>query len=119
MQVFGCSEAVADHLEHQIVGGQGEHDHDQAALSRRVHETVDGLVQMPLQGEVALGLALLGAAQHRVQFVDGLARHERPQQRDRRAHHRQIDVEVRTRVTEQRTHVSARQHHRVDLHAVG
>ena len=116
---LGRAGAVADHFEHQIVGGQGEYDHHEAALSRRVHETVDRLVQVPLQGEITLGLALLGAPQHGVQLVDGLAGHERAQQRDCRAHHRQIHVKVGTRVAEQRTHIGARQHHRIDLHAVG
>ena len=32
--------------------------------------------QVPLQREVPLGLALLGAAQHGVEFIDGFARHE-------------------------------------------
>jgi hypothetical protein len=69
--------------------------------------------------EIALGLALLGAPQHGVQLVDGLARHERAQQGDGRADHRQIDVKIRTRVAEQRADVGARQHHGIDLHALG
>jgi len=116
---LGRAEVVADDLEHQLVGGQREHDHHQAALARRMHEAVDGFVQVPLQCKVTLGLALFGAPQHRVQLVDGLARHERAQQRDGGADHRQIHVEVRARVAEQRADIGARQHHGVDLHALG
>ena len=76
------------------------------------------LSKMALQREIALGLALLGAAEHGVQLIDGLARHERAQQRDRGADHRQIDVKVGARIAEQRTDVGARQHHGIDLHAV-
>jgi hypothetical protein len=34
-----------------------------------VNETVDGLVQVPLQREVPLRLALLGAAKHGVDLI--------------------------------------------------
>ena len=70
------------------------------------------LSQMALQRKVALGLALLGAAQHGVQLVDRLARHEGAQQRDRRADHRQVDVKIGIGVAEQRADVVARQQHR-------
>ena len=59
------AEAVANDLEDQVVRGQREHDHDQTAVARGVHEAVDGGVEMAMQGKVALRLALLGAAQAR------------------------------------------------------
>ena len=73
---FRGAKMVANHFEHQIVRGQGKHDHDQSAFTGRVDETVDGGVQVPLQSEIALRLALLGTAEHRVQLIDRLARHE-------------------------------------------
>ena len=112
------AEFVADDLEHQIVRRQGKDDHHQAALAGRMHETVDGFVQVPLQREVALGLALLGAAEHGVELIDGFARHEGTQQRDRGADHGQIHVKIGARVAEQRADFGARQHHRIDLHAL-
>ena len=71
-----------------------------------------------LQREIAFGLALLGAAQHGVELIDGFARHEGAQQRDRGADHRQIHVKIGARIAEQRTDVGARQHDRIDLHAL-
>ena len=109
------AETVADDLEHEIVGGQRENDHYQAAIARRVHEAVDRGVEMALQREVALALALLGAAEHGVELVDRLARHERAQQRDGRADDRQVDMEIRAGVAEQRADVSHRHHYRIDL----
>src|ERR1700723_2775504 len=57
------AETIADHLEHEVVGGEREHDHHQAAIARRMHEAVDRGVEVALQVEVALALALLGAAE--------------------------------------------------------
>src|SRR5271170_4200541 len=57
------AETVTDDLEHEVVGGEREHDHYQAAIARRVHEAVDRGVEVALQREVALALALLGAAE--------------------------------------------------------
>src|SRR5450631_3808516 len=73
---LGRTEMVADDLEYQIVRGQGEYDHDETAVARRMNETVDRGAQVALQGEIALRFALLGAAENRIQFVDRLARHE-------------------------------------------
>jgi len=109
------AEVIADHLEDEVVRGQREDDHDQAALAGRVHEAVDGFFQVTLQREVAFGLALLGAPQHGIQLIDRLARHEGAQQRDGRADHGQIDVKIGTRVAEQRADFGARQHHGIDL----
>ena len=113
---LGRAEFVANDFEYQIVRGQRKYDHDQAAIAGRMHETVDRFFHVTLQGEVALRLALLGAAEHGIEFIDGLARHEGAQQRDRGANHRQIHVKVAACIAKQRADVGARQHHRVDLH---
>ena len=55
---------------------------------------------MALQGKIAFGLALLGAAEHGVELIDRLARHEGAQQRDGGADHRQIHVKIGARVAE-------------------
>jgi hypothetical protein len=64
-------------------------------------------------------LALLGAAQDRVELVHAVARHEGSQQRHGRTHDRQIDVKIGSRESEQRADVAAREHHRVDFQAIG
>ena len=66
-----------------------------------MHEGVERRVEVAAQREVAFGLALLGATEHGVQLVHGLVRHERAQQGDGGADHRQVDVIVRTREAEQ------------------
>ena len=73
---------------------------------------------MAPQRKIALGLTLFGAAQHGVQLVDGLARHERAQQRDRGTDHRQIDLKVRVGIAELRADVIARQQHGFNLHPI-
>jgi len=83
-----------------------------------MNETVDRFVQMALQREVSLGLALLGATQHGVQLVDRFARHEGAQQGDRGADHGQVHMKIGSRVAKQRSHVGARQHNGVDLDAL-
>jgi len=71
-----CAEVVSNHLEYQVVRGQGKYDHDQAAFPGRMDEAVDGGAQVPLQSEISFRLALLGAAENRVQLIDRLAGHE-------------------------------------------
>ena len=68
---FRRSEFVTYDLEHQIVRRQRENDHDQAAIAGRMHETVDRFIQVALKCEIALRLALLGAAEDGVELVDG------------------------------------------------
>ena len=118
-RVLGCPEGVADHLEHEVMRGQREDDHHQALLARSAHEGVDGAVEMAPQREVALGLALLGATEHGVEFVDRLVRHERAQQRDRRPDHRQVDVEVGVGVAELSADLVAREQHVLHFGAGG
>ena len=118
-RVLRWAEAVADHLEHQVVRGQREDDHHQSALTRRVHEHIEGLAEVAAQGVVTLGLALLGATEDRVELVHGLAGHEGAQQRHGCTHHRQVDVKIGTGKPEQRADVTAGEHHRVDLQPVG
>ena len=50
---------------------------------------------MPAQCKVAFGFALLRATQNGIELVNGFARHERAQKRDRSPNHRKIDVKVR------------------------
>ena len=66
---------------------------------------------------VALGLALLGAAQHGEELAHGLARQDHLQELDDLADVREIDVEVRAREAEEHAHGAFVEHHRVDQHA--
>ena len=73
---------------------------------------------MAAERVVALGLALLGAAQDRVELIHGIAGHEGAQQRNGRTDYRQVDVKIGAREAEQRADVAARKQHRVDLQPV-
>ncbi len=74
---------------------QGETDHDETALAGRVHEAVGCRAEVPEDLAVALGLALLGAAEHGEQLADGLARQDPLQEQDGVAHTLEVHVEVR------------------------
>ena len=63
------------------------------------------IAQVLEEQAIALGLALLGAAEHRVDFVHRLARHEPLQETDGGADVFEIDVEIRAREAEQHAHV--------------
>ena len=73
---------------------------------------------MAAQRVVTLGLALLGAAQDRVELIHGLAGHEGAQQRHGGTNYRQVDVKIGAREAEQRADVTAREQHRFDLEAI-
>ncbi len=115
--VLRIREAVADDLEHHVERRQRETDHHQPAIARRVHELIRALLQVTEQLAVALGLALLRAAQHRVQLADRLARQDGLEEHDRLADVRQIDVEIRAREAEQDADGAFVHHDRVDQHA--
>src|SRR3546814_5003271 len=65
---FAIAKAIADDLEYQRVAGQGEHRHHHAAHAvRGLEALIMAQFQMAEKMPVALGLALLGAAQHGIQ----------------------------------------------------
>src|SRR3712207_3594176 len=62
---------------YDIIGRQGEHHHDHAALATGDHKLVGGAFQVAHQGTVQLGLAMLVVAQRDIQLGDGLEGHDR------------------------------------------
>ncbi len=113
---LGIGEAVADDLEHQRIAGQGEHRHHHAGGAFGLDQLFAGVaVEMMEEGAEALGLALLGPAQHRVDFVDRLARQQRTQEYHRVADRGQIGMEIAARGAEQMRHVGAPGQHRLGL----
>ena len=108
---------VADQLEDDVERGQREAHHHQALLAGGQHELVVRMLQVAEQLAVALGLALLGPAEHREQFAHRLARQDRLQELDDLAHVREVDVEVRAREAEQHADRALVEHDRVDDHA--
>ena len=115
--VLRVRETVADDLEHHVERGQREADHHQSAVAGRVHESIAALLQVAEQLAIALGLALLGAPEHRVQLAHRFARQDGLQEHDRLADVRQVDVEVRAREAEQDADGGLVHHDRVDQHA--
>ncbi len=108
-------EAIADQLEHQRIAGQGEHRHDHAALALGADQALAGLAgELAEEGAVALGLALLGPAEHGVQLVDGLTRQQGAQEHHRVADRAQVGMEITARVAEQLHHFAAQGQHRID-----
>ena len=119
-RVLRKREAVADQLEHERVGRQREHEHDHAAHAVGVHELLVGIgAEVPEEVAVALGLALLGAAEHGIDFVDRLVRQQRVQEHDRVADRGQVGVQVAARVAEDLRDVLALDQHGVGADAVG
>jgi len=95
---LGVGEAIADDLEHELVRFEGEHGHHHALAARRHDERVRGTLQVAEELPVALGLALLGASQGRVELGNGLVGHEFAQVDDRFGHLLEVGVEVGARV---------------------
>ncbi|KAG1185322.1 hypothetical protein G6F35_014894 [Rhizopus arrhizus] len=99
---LGPGKAVADQLEHQRIAGQGEHRHDHARRAFGRHQPfLRMLVEVAEEGAVALGLALLGAAQHGVDLIDRLARQQAAQEHHRIPHRGKVGLEVAARHAEQ------------------
>ena len=71
-----------------------KHDHHQPLLARRQRELVVRLLQVPEELPEALGLAVLGAAEHGVELAHGLPRQEVLQELHDLADVREVDVEV-------------------------
>ncbi len=117
-RVLRESKAVADDLEHEIVGGEREADHHEPLVARRMHETVVTGRQVIRELPIALGLALAHAAEHGVELVDRLVRQDRVDEIDRALHRFEVDEEVRARETEQDADVVVRHHDFVDGDAV-
>ena len=112
--VLDGRETVADQLEHHIERGQGEADHDEAALACGVLELVIGGAEMAYQVAVAFGLALTGTTQHREELREGLAGQQLPQEHHGFHHALDVDVEVGSREPEHDAGVVLIEHHRVD-----
>ncbi len=110
-------ELVADQLEDDVEGGQGEADHHQSLLARGQHELVVRVLQVAEELAVALGLALLGAAEHGVELAHRLARQDVLQELHDLAHVGEVDVEVRAREAEEHADRALVEHDRVDQHA--
>src|SRR3984957_17231366 len=98
--VLRISEAVADDLEYDVKGGQGETHHDETALSRSMHEEVTRMLQMPHELAVTLGLALLGPAEHGKELARGLARQHGFQEHDAFGDALEVHVKIGARKAE-------------------
>ena len=83
-----------------MMGWQCEHHHHHALVAGCVAENILGSLQASREIPIALGLALPNAAQHRIQLIDGLVRHQRTQVVHRAADVVQVNEEVRTREAE-------------------
>ena len=111
---LGPREAVADQLEHQRVTGQGEHRHDHARRAFGGDQPLlRVLAEVAEEGAVALGLALLGASQHRVDLIDGLARQQAAQEHHGIAHRARVGLEVAARHAKQMGDITAPGQHRI------
>ena len=111
---LGIWKAVADDLEDDIEGGQGEAHHHQTTLAGGVHELVLGLLKVTHELPVALSLALLRTAQHGEQLAHRLARHDRFQEQHRLGHPLQIDVEIGLGEAEDDADVGLGEHDGID-----
>ena len=94
-------EAVANDLEHDIVGRQCKNHHYHAFVAPRLHEAVAGLPEVLKKRTIPLSLALLGAAEHGIELCDWLFRHHGIQERHRGAHNCQVCMKVGTRKSKQ------------------
>ncbi len=115
--VLDRGEAVADHLEDDVGVLEREAGHDEAALAGRAHEAVGRRAEVAEDLAEALGLALLGAAEHGEQLRDRLRRHDPVQEQDRVAHALEVDVEVGAGEAEEDRDVRDREHDGVHQHA--
>ena len=97
---LGRGEAVADHLEDEVVGREGEDHHHHPPLPGRDLEVVVRGLGVGEEGAVELRLAVLVVADRVVELGDGLARHERAEEGDELARSVGVDEEVRAREAE-------------------
>ncbi|MNV18503.1 hypothetical protein D3C71_1093290 [compost metagenome] len=73
---------------------------------------------MPEEGPVALGLALLGPAQHGVDLIDGLGRQQAAQEHHRVTDRGQVGLEVAARHAEQVRHIATAGEHGLGTQAL-
>ncbi|MNS25618.1 hypothetical protein D3C72_575160 [compost metagenome] len=92
--ILGRGELVLDHLEHHIVGGEGEHAHHHPLDAGGDDELLPALGQVLLVVAIELGLAVLLAADGVVDLVVRLAGHDLAQEQHEQGRHRGIDHEV-------------------------
>ena len=97
---LGIPEAVADHLEDDVVGGQREHQHDESDVAGGDLESIRGVVEMGHEVAVQLDLAVLVVPHGEVQLGDPLGRHDRLEEADHPRGHLDVDVERRAREAE-------------------
>ena len=70
--ILGKAEAIANDFEHEVVGGEREYDHDQTAITGRVHKAVLAVGKVASELAIAFGFALSNSTKHGIKFVDGL-----------------------------------------------
>ena len=92
--ILGGGELVLDHLEHHVVGGEGEHAHHHPLDAGGDDELLPALGQVLLIVAIELGLAVFLAADGVVDLVIGLAGHDLAQEQHEQRRHRGIDHEV-------------------------
>ena len=109
-------EAVADHLEDEVVGGEGEDRHHHPPLPGRDLEVVVRGLDVGEERAVELGLAVLVVADRVVELGDGLLRHERAEEGDELARSVGVDEEVRAREAEDDRGLVLGQEHGVRRH---
>ena len=107
-------EAVADHLEDDVVAGHGEDDHHHSLLAPGRLEPVAGPPEVPEEVAVELGLAVLVVPERHVELGDRLPREDRLQEPDDPGRRLDVDVEVRAREAEDDRHVVLVEEDRVD-----
>ena len=115
--VLRIREAVADDLEDDVEGGQREAHHDETALARQRARTGPRVCQMPQELAVALGLALLGAAEHGEQLARPAYAAAWIQEQHGFADALEIHVKVGAREAEHDADVVFGEHDRIDQHA--
>ncbi len=110
-------EVVADHLEYDVEVLEREAGHHEAAFARRAHEAVLGGAEVPVDLPEALGLALLGATEHREQLGHRLVRQHRAQEQHGLADALEVHVEIGAREAEQDCDIALAEHDGIDQHA--
>jgi hypothetical protein len=92
---------------------------NQARRAFGLHQTlVRVLLEMAEEGPVALGLALLGTAEHGVDLVHRLARQQAAQEHHRVGDGRQVGLKIAARDAEQVSHIAAAAEHGFGTQAV-
>ncbi len=92
--ILGGCELVFYHLEHHIVGGEGEHAHHHPLDAGGDDELIPTLGQMVAVVAIELGLAVLLAADGVVDLVIGLVGHDLAQEGDKQRRFAGIDHKV-------------------------